>query len=76
MNKRNVEATIDIAMYIISVKKLGIPQNSRDAFEVLNHSNLIDNQMLEKLKAIENENTFTRIKGGLKYLVNIFSLVK
>lgn len=32
--QRAVEATIDIAMYIVSAKKLGIPQNSRDAFEV------------------------------------------
>lgn len=50
--QRAVEATIDIAMYIVSVKKLGIPQNSRDAFEVLNSNNLIDDSMLEKLKSM------------------------
>lgn len=48
--QRAVEATIDIAMYIVSVKKLGIPQNSRDAFEVLFHNEIIDRDMLEKLK--------------------------
>lgn len=48
--QRAVEATIDIAMYIVSVKKLGIPQNSRDAFEVLCHNKIIDKDMLEKLK--------------------------
>lgn len=48
--QRAVEATIDIAMYIVSAKKLGIPQNSRDAFEVLNHNNIIDDSMLKKLK--------------------------
>lgn len=50
--QRAVEATIDIAMYLVSEKKLGIPQNSRDAFEVLNHHNLISNEMLQKLKAM------------------------
>ncbi len=50
--QRAVEATIDIAMYIVSIKKLGIPQNSRDAFEVLNSSGMIDDSMLEKLKSM------------------------
>lgn len=50
--QRAVEATIDIGMYLISVKRLGIPQNSRDAFEVLNHHGIIDEVMLNKLKAM------------------------
>lgn len=50
--QRAVEATIDIAMYIVSNKKLGIPQNSRDAFEVLNENNIIDDEMLKKLKSM------------------------
>lgn len=48
--QRAVEASIDIAMYIVSVKKLGIPQSSRDAFEVLNLNGIIDDSMLMKLK--------------------------
>ena len=48
--QRAVEATIDIAMYIVSEKKLGIPKNSRDAFEVLEHNGIINNDMLNKLK--------------------------
>ncbi|KXG76320.1 type VII toxin-antitoxin system HepT family RNase toxin [Thermotalea metallivorans] len=48
--QRAVEATIDIAMYIVSDRKLGIPQNSRDAFEVLNHHKIIDDALLEKIK--------------------------
>lgn len=48
--QRAVEATIDIAMYIVSVKKLGIPQNSRDAFEVLYHNEIIDEVILDNLK--------------------------
>ena len=50
--QRAVEATIDIAMYIVSIKKLGIPQNSRDAFEALNHHQIIDDKMLEQLKSM------------------------
>ncbi len=50
--QRAVEATIDLAMHIISSKKLGIPQNSRDAFELLNSNNIIDDDMLKKLKAM------------------------
>lgn len=50
--QRAVEATIDIAMYLVSLKKLGIPQNSRDAFEVLNNNNIINNVLLEKIKAM------------------------
>lgn len=48
--QRAVEATIDIAMYIVATKKLGIPQNSRDAFEVLFSNKIINKDMLEKLK--------------------------
>lgn len=48
--QRAVEATIDIAMYIVSIRKLGIPKNSRDAFEVLAHNKIIDSDTFEKLK--------------------------
>ena len=48
--QRAVEATIDISMHIVSIKKLGIPRSSRDAFEVLAHNNIIDDDVLEKLK--------------------------
>lgn len=48
--QRAVEATIDIAMYLVSVNKFGIPQNSRDAFEVLNQHNIISDSILQKLK--------------------------
>lgn len=50
--QRAVEATIDISMHIVSNKKLGIPQNSRDAFEVLNTNDIIDDEMLKKLKSM------------------------
>lgn len=50
--QRACEATIDLAMHIVSEKKLGIPQNSRDAFEVLNANKIINNSLTKKLKAM------------------------
>lgn len=48
--QRAIEAAIDIAMYIVSAKKLGLPQNSRDAFELLYSKEIIDIETLEILK--------------------------
>lgn len=50
--QRAIEATIDITMYLVSIKKLGIPQNSRDAFEVLKQHNIIEDEMLNKMKSM------------------------
>lgn len=50
--QRACEASIDLAMHIVSEKKLGIPQNSRDAFEVLYSNNIIDEKLLKNLKAM------------------------
>lgn len=48
--ERACQAVIDIGMMIVSEKKLGIPQNSRDAFEILFESGIIDQKLLRKLK--------------------------
>ena len=48
--QRAIEASIDIAMHIVSEKKLGIPKSSRDAFEVLEYNKIINNEILKKLK--------------------------
>ncbi|WP_454054851.1 type VII toxin-antitoxin system HepT family RNase toxin [Clostridium sp. Marseille-Q7071] len=50
--QRVVEACIDISMHIVSKKKLGIPQNSRDAFEVLNVNGIINDILLNKIKGM------------------------
>lgn len=50
--QRACEACIDLAMHIVSEKKLGIPQNSRDAFEVLNNKGIIDTELMQNLKAM------------------------
>lgn len=50
--QRSCEACIDLAMHIVSEKKLGIPQNSRDAFEILSSSGFIPNEQSQKLKSM------------------------
>lgn len=50
--QRACEAAIDLAMHIVSEKKLGIPQNSRDAFEVLESNGFIGKEVMKKLKAM------------------------
>jgi len=50
--QRACEATIDLAMHIVSEKNLGIPQNSRDSFEVLNSNNIIDDVLSKKMKSM------------------------
>lgn len=39
-------------MHIVSEKKLGIPQTSREVFDLLFQGNIIDREMAEKLKAM------------------------
>jgi uncharacterized protein YutE (UPF0331/DUF86 family) len=48
--QRACEASISLAMHIVCDRKLGIPQNSRDAFEVLGSNNIIDEKLVNKLK--------------------------
>lgn len=50
--QRACECAIDLAMHIVSEKKLGIPQNSRDAFEVLEANKVINKELANKMKAM------------------------
>lgn len=47
--QRGIEATIDIAMNIVSENKLGIPQSSRDAFELLQDNGIISEELMHKM---------------------------
>lgn len=47
--QRAVEATIDMAMHIVSENKLGLPQSSRDSFEILEENGFIDESLLFKI---------------------------
>ena len=59
--QRACEITIDIAMYIISTKKLGLPQTKKEAFDILEK---IDIEMQQGIEAILKE----EIKKGKKLL--------
>lgn len=48
--QRICEASIDLAMHIIAEKRLGIPQSSRDAFDLLQQEGVIGNRIAEKMK--------------------------
>lgn len=50
--QRACEACIDIAMHVVSEKKLGLPQNSRDAFDLLFSNKIINESLNEKMKAM------------------------
>ncbi|MBV4438465.1 type VII toxin-antitoxin system HepT family RNase toxin [Clostridium tyrobutyricum] len=50
--QRACEASIDLSMHIISERKFGIPQNSRDAFEILFNNKIIDENVMRKLKSM------------------------
>lgn len=50
--QRACEASIDIAMHAVAEKKLGIPQTSRDAFELLAKNKVITEDIAFKMKAM------------------------
>lgn len=50
--QRACECAIDLAMHVVSEKKLGVPQNSRDAFEVLEANKILDEKTTEKMKSM------------------------
>lgn len=48
--QRACEAVADLAMYIVSTKKMGLPQTKKEAFELLEKNNLIDDNMCKNMK--------------------------
>ncbi|KPU26666.1 hypothetical protein TR13x_08780 [Caloranaerobacter sp. TR13] len=50
--QRAAEACIDLAMHVVAEKSLGIPQNSRDGFELLYKNSIISEELNRKLKAM------------------------
>ena len=50
--QRACEASIDAAMHLVRVRKLGIPQESRDAFEMLCGVGIIDRHLCDRLMAM------------------------
>lgn len=50
--QRACEASIDAAMHLVRVKKLGIPQESREAFEMVFEAGIIDKDLKERLQSM------------------------
>ncbi|SHH11665.1 type VII toxin-antitoxin system HepT family RNase toxin [Desulforamulus hydrothermalis] len=50
--QRACEAAIDLAMHVVAEKKLGLPQSSRQAFDLLYENGLIERELSERLKAM------------------------
>ena len=50
--QRSCEASIDLAMHLVASKGLGIPQSSREAFDLLQQAGTIDAHLAQKLKAM------------------------
>lgn len=50
--QRACEACIDLAMHIVAQERLGLPQTSRDAFDMLESSSIIDKDIAKRLKAM------------------------
>ncbi|GGI96853.1 hypothetical protein GCM10010885_03100 [Alicyclobacillus cellulosilyticus] len=50
--QRACEAAIDLAMHVVAVRKLGFPQTSREAFEMLEQAGIIDETTCRRMKAM------------------------
>ena len=48
--QRACEAAIDIAMYVVSNRKLGVPQTKKEAFLKLEESGLISNEISNNMQ--------------------------
>jgi len=50
--QRACEASIDAAMHLVRIHRLGVPQQSREAFGMLSEAVFIDAELCERLKAM------------------------
>lgn len=50
--QRACEAVLDLAMYVVSVRKLGLPQNKRDAFVLLEENKIINSNMSKNMQGM------------------------
>jgi uncharacterized protein YutE (UPF0331/DUF86 family) len=48
--QRACESAIDLAMYVVSQRKLGVPQDSRDAFTLLQTSGIIPADLATRMQ--------------------------
>lgn len=75
--QRACEAALDMGQHLIRQQKLGVPQSSRDVFELLARADLIEHQLAESLKrmvAFRNIAVHDYQKLQLPIVINIITL--
>jgi len=50
--QRACEAAIDAAMHLVRINKLGLPQQSREAFQLLEQSNILSEEHSKRMQAM------------------------
>ncbi|WP_250657366.1 type VII toxin-antitoxin system HepT family RNase toxin [Alkalimarinus coralli] len=50
--QRACEASIDMANMVIRIRKLGVPQSSRDSFSLLERDNIIDQRVAKSMQSM------------------------
>ena len=50
--QRACESSIDAAMHLVRVNRLGVPQQSRDAFSMLSDANMLDSKLASDMQAM------------------------
>lgn len=50
--QRACEAVLDLAMYVVSTRKIGLPQNKREAFKLLEENNIIDSNLSKNMQGM------------------------
>ena len=50
--KRACQAAIDLALHLVRVRRLGLPKESREAFELLEQAGLLPSEMAASLRAM------------------------
>lgn len=48
--QRACESSIDAAMHLVRVRRLGVPQETRDAFVLLEQAGVLDERLADRLK--------------------------
>ena len=48
--QRACEASIDLAMHLVRTRRLGVPQETRDAFDLLVRAGLLDTDLAARMK--------------------------
>ena len=50
--QRACEACIDLAMHLVSRERLGLPQTTQEAFDILHSNSIIDEECASRMKAL------------------------